>query len=156
MIVITIIGFLAMAAIYAINVTRIKSRDARRKADLLTIAKALEFYYHNYGRYPISNECGATRTGQEQGVCFTSGDPSNPSTWFLGNKLKSLGYLGSTPFDPKNGSNCYYYYYTTTDGKNFSISATLENPTAEDLATQNISPPNWSSCIRGNYRAVRQ
>ncbi|MDD5071570.1 MAG: type II secretion system protein [Patescibacteria group bacterium] len=53
LVVIAIIGLLASMAVYALNVTRVKARDARRKADIVQLHKSLDIAANNNGgHYP--------------------------------------------------------------------------------------------------------
>ena len=101
--VISIIGFLATAAMLAFNIARVKARDARRLADMKQIQLALDLYYDNHNRFPsVSGEscCG----GFDQGPC--GADP------FIG-ALESEELMGAVPTDPSGGSGtgCYGYNY---------------------------------------------
>ena len=101
LVVVAIIGFLAAAAVYAVNVARIKGRDAKRMADLEQIRKAMEIYYDDNKEYPGTN-----------GVYYR-----NPScTWnILGtNEIPDIlpsSYLNPIPDDPRNNNagGCYFY-----------------------------------------------
>lgn len=52
LIVIVVIGILAAITIAAYNGAQQRGRDAQRKSDVATIAKALELYYADNGSYP--------------------------------------------------------------------------------------------------------
>jgi len=54
--VISVISFIATAGIAALNTARAKARDATILADVDSLAKALDFYYDEYGIYPASGE----------------------------------------------------------------------------------------------------
>ncbi len=55
LVVISIIGLLSTLAVYAINVARVKARDAARKAEVVQIKKALDLYSDNHGGlYPVT------------------------------------------------------------------------------------------------------
>jgi prepilin-type N-terminal cleavage/methylation domain-containing protein len=76
LVVISIIGLLSSMSVYAINVARVKARDARRKADLNSLVKALALYSDDRGGLPLSNQCGSGRTGAIHGLHVTA-CPSN-------------------------------------------------------------------------------
>ncbi len=156
LVVISIIGLLASLAVYNINSARIKARDARRKADLNSLVKALNLYADDIGGLPLSNQCGSDRTGAVHGAHVTA-CPSDGNDWYIGNYLDNHEYTGSPIMDPRGGttSGCRYYYYTDATGKYFQFSAYLENPSTEDTqTTTNGALPNWSECSKGNYRVV--
>jgi len=58
LVIISIIGFLASAALVAFNSARMKARDARRQSDMRQIVAALELYYDKYGKYPDNTDPG--------------------------------------------------------------------------------------------------
>ncbi|MEA3463647.1 MAG: type II secretion system protein [Patescibacteria group bacterium] len=160
MVVISIIGFLATAAMLAFNIARQEARDARRKTDLLTIAKALELYYDDYGHYPVSNNCGSggrTPLAPETDVKGAWAYHATHASDRLIATLKNRGYIGSyitDPLDP-DFSKHLYYYYTDIKGQHFVLMAYLESPSDEDIATQDDAPPPVSECNLGNYRLIR-
>lgn len=56
LVVIAIIGILASIVLASLNSARIKSRDARRVADIKQIQLALELYFDGNGKYPYSTD----------------------------------------------------------------------------------------------------
>ncbi len=54
LVVIAIIGFLASLVLVALANARIKSRDAKRIADIRQLKSAMELYYTNCGSYPAT------------------------------------------------------------------------------------------------------
>ena len=112
LIVIAILGVLTVLGITSFGTSQLKSRDARRKADLLNITKALEAYYNDHGEYPTGT--GNTGiAGQTWSNPFT--DPDNPTDGAL--------YINVLPTDPSG----YNYYYDSSDGTYFQLYAYLEN-----------------------------
>lgn len=100
LIVIAVVGILAAGTIAVINpVTQFqKAQDARRKADLNQIQKALETYYQDNGAYPSSSaayqivvKIAGTDTIIDWG-----------STW--------MPYMGNLPKDPADPAKKYVYY----------------------------------------------
>jgi prepilin-type N-terminal cleavage/methylation domain-containing protein len=53
LVVIAIIGLLSTMAVYAINVARMKSRDARRLADMRQIQTALNLYHDGHNGHKV-------------------------------------------------------------------------------------------------------
>ena len=116
-VVIAIIAVLAVIVSTSVNFYVVKSRDARRKADIEPIQKALEMYYAEYSHYPISlndtNDCPSQAWSN-----------SNDESW--ANLQTALApYLSKLPEDPKQTtSGCpsrstgysytYYRYYSST------------------------------------------
>jgi len=109
LVVIFIIGLLAALVTSNVSRSRMKGRDARRKADLNSIRTAVETYAMENGTMP--GNCGTT-------ACY-----SNDTTWpTLQTVLQN--YIYPLPKDPTNNTS-YHYKYTnsTTD---YKISALLE------------------------------
>lgn len=159
LIVIAIIGILA--AVVAINLddAQSKSRDARRKSDLNTIAKAVQLYREEVGNYVLKNTDGHGGAYDAGYGFFNCGSddpcPTNVNVYndpSLNKVLISRNYLSGTVKDPTGGkcglSGCnpvdpYYYTYAyypiiddSTNGTlKASIWCVLENPTNLDRNT---------------------
>ena len=124
--VIAIMAILSTIVVVQINGSKERARDNQRKADLLKIATALEFYRTDNKAYP-------SNLSTEPNTVLNSGlkDALVPT------------YLPSMPTDPKNPvSTKYdeqYQYVSSATGANkstsFTLYAVLEKPTAEDSAT---------------------
>jgi len=52
LVVIAIIGILSATVLVSLNSARAKAKDASRMAAVQQMAKALELYYHDHGKYP--------------------------------------------------------------------------------------------------------
>ncbi len=105
LVVIAIIGLLASIALYALNVSRSKSRDAIRKHDLKDLQTALELYYYDHHQYPCSgvnaDPCA------DAGLNFRSSDAAdNVIVGSPGNYIPGLAptYIPKLPDDPLGGS----------------------------------------------------
>jgi len=130
LVVITIIGFLASIALVALNSARSKSRDARRRADLRQITNALNLYYDKYGTFKVtgfgSNGGGQGWFGYENGSSYLNS---------VARGLSEEGFLSAAIVDdPNKSSRPSYMIYLCNGNQSFSISATLENPTPDDIA----------------------
>ena len=95
LVVIAIIGLLASIVLVALNQARVKSRDAKRVADLRQIQTALELYYSDSGAYP-SMDCEST-AGGAWSACWSTFLPSQ--------------YISQISSDPLNTPSTYGYYY---------------------------------------------
>ncbi len=113
-IVIVIISILATIVLMSYNNAQGRARDARRKTDVLNIAKALEQYYNINGSYPIpTNTSGSLITvGTINQYWFVSGNTS----W---NNFATLltGFIDKMPTEPRgntiaasNGGYAYAYF----------------------------------------------
>jgi len=103
------IGILAVLATAAITVLNPfaqiqKSNDAKRKADLSQIQKALEIYYQDNNKYPAN-----TTAYEISGAAWGS-------SW--------QPYMNVIPSDPTTGKN--YVYYVTNDGQSYYLYASLD------------------------------
>ena len=104
LVVISVIGLLSAIILVALNSSRIKARNARRKSDAYTIRNALELYYDaNSNTYPHNG---------------TVGNPNNETS--IQNLASFLvpTYLPSIPNDPKGTTN--YQYVWKSGSTNFS------------------------------------
>lgn len=108
LIVIVVIAILAAITIVAYNGIQQRARDAQRLADITSIAKALEVYKAQYGRYPDP-------VGNSTGGWEVSSNP-NGNHPFL-QQLVTAGVIPKVPVDPINtgdmtitGAKIYYYY----------------------------------------------
>ncbi len=92
LVVIAIIGILASIVIASLASARVKSRDARRLADISTIQKALALHIAAGTSYPIS-VASTTLTGTDA----------------VSTSLKNSGSIGAIPPDPLGGTYIYTY-----------------------------------------------
>ena len=112
LIAVSIIGLLAAISVVAFNSIRIKSRDARRMADIKQIQATLQMYYMDHHLYPIG-EIG-TNT-----VLADNGFSANPSGEI---------YLSKVPTNPApaNEGLCTgglpYVYTQKDDGASYTLS----------------------------------
>ena len=128
LVVIAIIGLLSSVVLASLNTARMKSRDARRIADLSQIRTALELYYDTNGYYPQSG-CGWDCNGYRY---------SYDSSWAL-LQTDLAPYIAVLPKDPVNtacppwNANCFSYAYgnvgkTTYKGQ-YDLTAQFEDTT---------------------------
>ena len=128
LVVIAIIGLLASVVMVALSNARGKARDAKRKADLEQVSKALELYYNDHGTYLVA---GSGASGCGCGWFSVDGAPNTVAA-----VLNSLGYLGNSKVDDPLATPSLpgYMIYLCSSGQVYALSATLENPTAQDIA----------------------
>ena len=130
LIVMVILAILAGLGLMAFGTVQMKSRDSRRKQDLVNISKALETYYNDYGTYPGSNSvgdilgCGAGGT-----AACRWGDPWQDD--------KRTLYISALPQDPSSNQN---YFYDQIDDNSFYLFARLENELDKDAAVNGGNP----------------
>ncbi len=124
LVVISIIGFLASLAMFALNSARIKARDTKRLADIKQIQYALELYFDNNGEYP---EIDKARSFKDDGA----GTLWSTGTGSLGNAL-SL-YTSSLPLDPLNDSLSREYIYDSEGGYGYGLACSLEDVSHDQI-----------------------
>jgi len=120
LVVVAIVGLLATVALISLTDVQKKSRDARRRADLRSIQKALDLYFQENGAFPSTG-------GGWRGTCagYGSWGISGPNGW-----VPDLAptFIGKLPVDPRSSQDntghagsctavqaCYLYRSTGTD-----------------------------------------
>ena len=154
MIVMGLIMILATVGLGTFISATVRSKDSQRKSDLSQIVKALESFYTDVGRYPLSLD------GENYVHCYISqgGVISNPSC--DGNKLYSVldGSMTTYISLPSDADPFRNYVYISTDGGNYSLYAALENDKDRDLLRDEnevVIPDPWGvSCgsVSCNYQ----
>lgn len=142
---IAIIAILSGITIVSFSRQNAKARDARRKADLENLRQAIEMYYEDNGKYPVSDQW------------IENVDDGIIKDW-QGNLYNQLvpNYISKIPLDPKGSNTNTYTYYTIFDfsadrtelsaggqclswdnplRNRFALYATLEKPSDQDKAT---------------------
>jgi general secretion pathway protein G len=136
LIVMVLLGILALIGMPTFQGTQRKSRDGKRKADLVQIGKSLEMYANDTsGIYPTSSGgkivgCGGSAC--EWGAAFANG---------------STVYMQKLPKDPV-GSQYYYYEPVGSARKSYRLWARLENTDDSDITTSTLT------CGSGNCNYV--
>lgn len=141
LVVIAIIGLLASVVLVALNSSRVKARDVKRKADLKQLATANDLYYADNNAYPGTagyfgnpNHGGLDPLLTPKYISKIPDDPNNPSSYQYWRK----DYSGAFPYD------CM----TLLDPQKFAYYAILENPTTQDLATISDS---FDNCVKTRW-----
>jgi prepilin-type N-terminal cleavage/methylation domain-containing protein len=98
-VVITILAILGTIGFISLQGYSSKSRDSTRVSHLSLVARSLEIYQVNAGRYPSPDTI--TGTGQIGGVTIAL-------TGVFGDSLASLIKLDKAPKDPLSGNNLAY------------------------------------------------
>ena len=97
LVVIAIIGILASIVLASLNSARVKSRDARRVADIKQLQLALELYYNDNSAYPTALSA-----------------------------LSTNGYISAIPTDPSSGSYVYSALGSGATCSSYHLGAALE------------------------------
>ena len=122
LVVIAIIGLLSTLAVVSLNNARVKSRDARRVADMKQMQTALELYFTDQNTYPaqpVAGVCG-TLAGDlnDTNACCLS------STNGFAAACAGTNYMGSVPENPL--PNGVTYNYTLDGATSYHITYSLE------------------------------
>ena len=94
LIVIGVIAVLAGITVISYNGTQARARDAKRKTDITSIAKAMELYYDDNGRYPPATGSTAINASWAASI--------DPSWTTLNNLMVGANAIDSLPVDPRN------------------------------------------------------
>jgi prepilin-type N-terminal cleavage/methylation domain-containing protein len=132
LVVISIIGFLASSAFYAVNIARARSRDAKRVSDISSISKAMEIYFNENSSYPEpadgfnNGECinydseVAQKMLTQKILTNIPGDPIWPDSEPL---IEVAGYVSEGEINfcyyifPVDASHYYLSYYLETSSQ---------------------------------------
>lgn len=141
LVVIAIISILATAVTVSTGSARVRSRDARRLADLKSIFTALEMYNDANGSYPNSG-------GNWDGIYTCWGDSSgegNPNGWIAG---LVPTYMQSLPRDPKFHTDCNGQYIYLSNGTDFKLIAhdveDVQNTINKSPSLKDPMRPTWA------------
>jgi prepilin-type N-terminal cleavage/methylation domain-containing protein len=99
LVVIAIIALLSSVVLATLATARSKARDSRRVADIQQLMNALELYNDANGRYPVSNNCGATVPRTDW---CNSAESLSAGRWIRDNGTTGVlsPYLPKDPTDP--------------------------------------------------------
>jgi general secretion pathway protein G len=114
LVVIAIISILTIVLSANFVSAQMKSRDVKRKADLNSLAKALQMFYTDYGHFPDQTA--------------HSSEPNIQNLLDAGGEFSYNGYvyMKDPPKETKNNWPSYVYR-VSGDGKSFNLYADLEN-----------------------------
>lgn len=115
LVVISIIGILSAISFYSINGIKLKSRDARRVADVRAIQQGLSMYYNDNDAYPDSGGTSVEIDGSDA----------------MSQALIDNGAMRGTPLDPMNIDDYKYYYESTNDESSYVITFYLETDSVQ-------------------------
>lgn len=128
LVVIAIVGMLSAVAVVSLNASRVQSRNAQRKANLVQLQKALELYYSVNNAYPSTSsgwwgvnsgygshdDSGANGWIPNLAPTYVAVLPRDPNT-FKGNLSSALGACQTMPVE-----NNYIY---RSDGIDYKLLA---------------------------------
>lgn len=162
LVVISIIGVLSSVVLATLNTVRGNARDARRISDMDQIQLALELFYNDYERYPITPG-GPTWDDHWEYLqeCLSAGTNCGFST---GSFTSVLPNVPNDPLDdPNTSSDADPTYFAGWEGRtpqNYILRVRLENTNNPILdqdadggwrtAVDNLCNDPWY-CIKKNY-----
>lgn len=126
MVAVTIMVIISGVSLGAFTFSQRKSRDAKRKSDLSQIARALEMFNEDFGRYPLGFDGNIVGCQSSAGVDLEVCDWGEVFSGYPGGVYQL--YMSKLPDDPK--VNFDYYY--ESDGNNINLYAALENGKDKD------------------------
>ena len=115
LVVVAIIAMLFTAISVVLTGVKERSRDAKRMTNMHEIQKALNLYYTEFGRFPIT---------------LTTIDITGNDAFSV--ELENSGLITEVPTDPLYPSTVYRYgYISTAGGTDFTLSFCLETDTIQ-------------------------
>jgi prepilin-type N-terminal cleavage/methylation domain-containing protein len=143
---IAIIGILTSVGLGTFTSAQKKSRDARRKNDLASIAKALEVYNNDhYSTYPYPDD----DTGQIKGCTVADPDTEEICAWGSAfqhaDTTPATVYLITLPDDSSTGRD--YYYEAAANRKSYQLYARLENTADPAVPKDGDTPQVYSGTV---------
>ena len=124
----SILSLLSTIVLGPLSEARATARDTERKVELRMISAALKLYYQEHGTYAVS---GGGYYGGGNGWVGYEVNPSYPVA--VTRVLYDLGYI-TEPLVEDPLQDPGYMLYVCDGGGSFALSATLEDPSDEDIA----------------------
>lgn len=132
MVVIVILGALATMGLSTYQASQQRSRDSKRKADLVQVAKALELFINDCSGFPRKESLTGKIMGCTNACTNVSPLPTPaPCDWGKPFAIGATVYMSTLPKDPSPG----FSYSYTTSGKGYLLYARLERTDDPDYDT---------------------
>lgn len=110
LVVIAIISLFSSIVLVGTKTARERSRDSKRKQDIVQLEKALLSYWDRFGQFPGERYCDSSIGSNDIG-CPVSPPQSDWSlTSGIWQGIVGNGIMGSLSKDPINNATYYYYY----------------------------------------------
>ena len=144
LVVIAIIGVIVSVVAVGLQTARSKGRDARRKADLTQMQKALELYENTNNNYP-------TTGGAWWGISANGGSKTTTGANAYIPGLTPT-YLSELPVDPKGLTTDWSGYLYRSDGNSYKLLAHDTGPESFPNSTEPFYDPvrptwAWMVCV---------
>lgn len=159
LVVVAIIGVLSSIIFASTSSGRSKGRDAKLIADIKQLQNALDLYYLDTGRYPVSTNCGAT--APNAGWCNSVESLLNDH-WIKDDGLIALGpYISKDAYRSDQGaapdwisstSKTIFYFSNAYGGggKWYMLVFSLENPNRALENTDGVTAADGTYFHYGN------
>jgi prepilin-type N-terminal cleavage/methylation domain-containing protein len=158
--VMAIIAILAVVGIGSYTQATLKARDTQRKNDLNQIAKALESFNNEVGRYPLDDDNGNMTCPDYANGSLVEASCYGSITADIGDSNKVVAnkvyteavFMEKLPIDPTLGKR--YIYEKTSSG--FSLYMAIENPEDRDVVVDDLgNKTTWDidcGSVECNYK----
>ncbi len=138
LVVISIIGVLSSVVLASLNTSRARARDSIRIQSLKQIQLAMELYFSKCNTYTVRQNCTGTAYGSGGNGWFNYTGYVGAGAVSQG--LIDAGVISTTIIDPSKVTTSNSVnrsgYMIQANATKYTIWANLENPTAENIATQ--------------------
>jgi len=154
LVVMAIIGILAAIGLASYPGVQQKARDARRKSDLASLARGMEMFYNDYGRYPVitaASDMGTSIPAADLAAGLIWGHP-----WIVNNVI----YMSEIPSDPNINNYRYHHLRVTgttvvtpaagTNANGYWMLAHIENEEDAAAARTAAGEPGFYTSTDGN------
>ena len=128
LVVVAVISIVMSMVVALVGDAKAKARDTKRRTDLNQIQVALELYRNEHGTFQVT---GGGHMGNGQGwLAYENGSTYATAVTRV---LHNEGFLAD-PIIEDPLENPGYMIYVCNGGQSYALSATLEFPTARDIA----------------------
>ena len=149
LVVISVIGLLASVIMVSLNSARAKARDARRRAYINQLTKAIMLYFDKYGVPPAAGAGMRWCLGHGGISTCWPGSGGYSGSVALDNALKE--FIPTIPDDPANKTQCQgdaYMYYSEGTPKPLGLHWGMEaGPPSDAICAPGYTTGSWGdSC----------
>lgn len=152
LIVISVIAILSIVGMVVYQGATTRSRDAKRKADLDAMYKAVEMFYGVNGNFPGWGSCAIDGTTQWNGtpVAWLNWSTCSNGDWDraggdIASLLENNSFIQKMPKDPINNATYNYVYEAWPDGPNATYYLCIQL----EAGSGSIQRYNHNYCVVG-------
>lgn len=142
-----IIGLLSSIVVSSVSQARLSAQDAKRKADLMQINKAINLFYNEFGRMPRNYNCNVSYCpggGGNFGACdapvpnVPGTDSTNLVLAAYNASMQELVNAGYLPYIPRSTPGhpgyCYYNFGSGSTGAVMMTALETGAPTVQGVS----------------------